>query len=99
MVTIVIELEKEMIEMLKSQPAIATALVQEMLSSIPEEQPQPKAVTIEELYGMINDKRHELLTLHASYGNSKSYCEQQALQDRINVASKELNRLMAIAQC
>lgn len=104
MIKVVIELEKEMIEVLKSRPAIAIVLMQEILSSIPEEQPQPKPVPAsslhrQELYIMIRDLQHELSILHASYGNATCYTEQQALQSRINFAAKELNRLMTIAQC
>lgn len=96
MQVIVIKLVKE--EPRQVQPTdIIVSFLEKIMSSIEEQQPQ--SITIEQLYGMINDKRHELSVLHTSYGNTSDYTEQQALHRRIESAAKELNKLMTIAQC
>lgn len=73
--------------------------MQVIIITLEEVKEQPQAITIEQLYGMIDNKRHEVITLHMAYKNAITHCEQQALQQRINVAAKELNHLMTIAQC
>lgn len=100
MQVIVIKVVKEEPKQVQSSNIIEdiiSAFVEQIVTNVPKEQPQ--AITIEQLYGMINDKKHELTTLHTSYGNTSDYMEQHALRRRIESAAKELNRLMTIAQC